>query len=190
MIYGIKKVFACLEGSNAIGKTTVLNRLSNEYHLKISKSVPEWFQSYTLDVRGLSSDQEYKLYEMAHIAAIMEKQDNNVYIYDRSIYSTVIRIFYKSRKTVKETFEFIHNLEIVPELVLIFKCARDICYSRMIERGERNFLDDAFFEFENAVYDLMIKKMDNCYAIDATRNFTLVTNDVYQYILLKFEEII
>lgn len=148
MINGIEKKFVCLEGSNGVGKTTVLKVLSEKYQLKVSKSVPEWFQKYILDVRKLPSDQEYKLYEAAHIAAIMEKTDNNLWIYDRSIYSTIIRIFYKNAKTVDEVFESILKLDIVPELVLIFRCKKEVCYSRRKKEEIIQFLMRIFLNMK------------------------------------------
>ncbi|RKI99820.1 hypothetical protein D7X87_24300 [bacterium D16-54] len=190
MIVGIKKTFACVEGSNGVGKTTVLKLLADKYQLKISKSVPEWFRGYISDVRALCPKQEYKLYEAAHITEILKKPNHSIYFYDRSIYSTVIRIFYKNKKKINEVLNFISELEIVPELVLVFQCERSICYSRIKERNDNIFFDNSFFEYENAVYDLMIKEMDNCCRINAAQDYLLVANEVYQCILQKFGEIL
>ena len=187
MISGKKKIFACVDGSIGMVKTTVLKLLSNKYHLRTSKSVPEWFRSYITEVRKLSLEQEYKLYEAAHIAEIMNKTDDRIYIYDRGIYSTIIRIFYKSGKSVNEVLEYIVNLEIVPELALILQCGKDVCYAR--RDGNIRF-DDIFFEYENAVYDSMIKTMDNCRKIDADQEPLLVADDIYRCIEEEFGEII
>lgn len=182
MICNLDKKFVILEGSNGVGKTTVIQELSETYGVQIRKSVPEWFQIYITDVRKLPPEKEYKLYEMAHMAAILENTDDLVYIYDRGFYSTVIRIFYKCGKSVEDAFQFILNTEIHPELVLVLWCTKEQCCSRIFKRDGIENCDVQFFKYETQIYKLMILHMDNCYKIDASRDYKEVTREVYGYI--------
>lgn len=182
MICNLDKKFVILEGSNGVGKTTVTQELSETYGVRIQKSVPKWFRAYITDVRRLPPEKEYKLYEMAHMAAILEDTDDSLYIYDRGIYSTVIRIFYNCGKSVKDAFRFILSTEIRPELVLVLWCTKELCCSRIFKRNGTENHDAQFFNYETQVYELMIRHMDNCYMIDASRNCKEVAGEVYEYI--------
>ena len=182
MILDINKKIYVIEGSNGVGKSSIINLLNEKYGIRVSKSVPEWFYQYIPMVRKLPSKQELKFYECAHISAFMEKKDNIAIVFDRSIYSTVIRIFYSDNKTVMETFAYIVQIDIHPKLAFILKTDRNTCKERLNNREVSGKFDEDFFAYENEVYDLMLKYMNNCIGIDATKNSISIAEEIYSFL--------
>ena len=110
-----------IEGSNGVGKTTIINELYKRLKIFPKKSVPDWFRQYIPIARTYSPEIQKEIYKIGHEAIYFESQDNQNYIFDRFIYSTIIRLNYELKKSINETVEEILAYPLIPDIVILLR---------------------------------------------------------------------
>lgn len=57
-----------IEGSNGVGKTTIIDYLSKEYDIISKKSIPDWFRKYIVFARSCEPNIQKNIYLIGHEA--------------------------------------------------------------------------------------------------------------------------
>lgn len=149
-----------VEGSNCSGKTTFITQLKEKYGYQVSKSVPEWFQSYIPFARTLIPEHQKKMYEIGHISAYeMAKSNDDITIFDRSYISTFIRLSYQEKKSISKCIEEIDLFAYSPDLLIILSAPYEIICERYKNIHNNKLPNYEFYLYENEVYKQILKNM-------------------------------
>lgn len=147
-----------VEGSHCSGKSTTIKELCKRTGFFESKSVPQWFRMYIPYARGMDSDNQLKIYEIGHKAAYYEAtQSQEDYIFDRFIYTTIIRLNYDDGISVQETVKQILSFDIHPDVTIILHANLDVIKKRRLERDGTLDFDTKFYQYENEVFEILQK---------------------------------
>lgn len=162
-----------IEGSNGVGKSTIIKYLEKKYDVISKKSIPDWFRKYIIYARTCEPNIQKKIYLIGHEANFQESKDNKNYIFDRFYYSTIIRLNYQLGKSISETINEILKIDFLPKQIFYITANEKIIEHRLLERDNSNF-DLNFYKYENEVYKQLltlcdiINLVDNSYDIDDT----------------------
>ena len=176
-----------LEGSNGVGKSTIANILSNNEDMILMKSVPDWFQKYISFARSCPLEIQKEIYKIGHEANYYSCLSCNDYIFDRFIYTTIIRINYELNISVNDTVNEILSYVNIPDLVLVLKATYDEIEKRLVNRGHTSINFD-FICYENEVFEQLSKKSDIIYLIDNSDDIEFVVDEIRDLIDLKIKK--
>lgn len=159
-----------IEGSNGVGKTTLIRELEKKYDFVSAKSIPNWYRAYIEYARTLEPESQKRIYLMGHQENYYSFEKEKDYILDRFFYSTIVRLNYELKKTIEETLQEISQIEISPDVIIYLKANKNLILSRISNR--ENFLfDENFFSFENEIYKRFGEKCDKVISIENNENY-------------------
>ena len=168
-----------IEGSNGVGKTTLINNMALTYDFISLKSVPDWYQKYIPFARSLPPEDQKKVYMIGHEANYTSLNNKNNYILDRFFYSTIIRLNYEEDMTISNTVSEIMNIKIMPDIIIYLKASKSIVFDRLSKRNG-TYLNDDYYEYENEVFDLLSKKYDRIVIVDNSNTIDATTDEVIE----------
>lgn len=148
-----------IEGSNGVGKTTIIDYLSKEYDIIPKKSIPDWFRKYIEFARSCEPNVQKQIYLIGHEANYYESNDNRDYVFDRFTFSTIIRLNYQLNKSINETVNEILTLNLEPKHIFYITANKETIKHRLAIRNNFNF-DEKFYDYENEVYLQLSKIYD------------------------------
>ena len=129
-----------IEGSNGVGKTTIIDYLSKEYDIISKKSIPDWFRKYIIFARSCEPNIQKRIYLIGHEANYNESNDNKDYVFDRFVYSTIIRLNYQLNKSVNETINEILTLNLKPKQIFYITANKETDNTEEITKKVREIL--------------------------------------------------
>lgn len=173
-----------IEGSNGVGKTTIIDYLSKEYDIISKKSVPDWFRKYIEFARSCEPNIQKQIYLIGHEANYYESNDSKNYIFDRFVYSTIIRLNYQLNKSVNETINEILSLNLKPKQIFYITANKENIKNRLRIRDNFQF-DEKFYEYENQVYSQLSQIYDIINIINNDTNFNNAISEIDNIIYRK-----
>lgn len=154
-----------IEGSNGSGKTDIISRVIEKYDIIDKKSIPDWYRSKLEFARKCPFDMQKDIYLCGHKANYLECNKEENYIFDRYVYSTIIRINYELKKQIDETINEILNYENKADLIIVLKSNKDEIKKRLAARNNFDFNED-FYNYENQIYEQLSKISDIMFIVD------------------------
>lgn len=173
-----------IEGSNGVGKTTIIDYLSREYNIISKKSVPDWFRKYITFARSCEPNIQKQIYLIGHEANYIESKDNNDYVFDRFAYSTIIRLNYQLNKSIEETINEILMLNIRLKQIFYITASKEMIKKRLANRNNFQF-NERFYEYENKVYLQLSQIYDIINIINNDANLSNTLNQINHIIYSK-----
>ena len=147
-----------IEGTHYSGKSTTIKYYCENSNFKESKSVPDWFRQYIPYARSLDNFNQKKVYEIGHLAAYYDaKKSESNYMFDRWIFTTIIRLNFADKIPYEKTVEQILNLTIMPDLILILSASEQLIKERAILRDNNFDFNQEFYNYENNVFSTLKK---------------------------------
>ena len=176
-----------IEGSNGVGKSTIINELNNSYELSLRKSIPDWFRQYLEIARKCSPELQKKMYFIGHQANYFEMQKNNQqnYLVDRFVMTTIIRLNFELGKSATETIDEILKIKELSTITLVLRCSKNKIIERLNSRGD--YFNEKFYNYENEIYSQLSTICDKIILIENENN---IDDTIYQIIeILKLNGI-
>ena len=166
-----------IEGSNGVGKTTIIDYLSKKYDIISKKSVSDWFRKYIEFARSCEPNIQKQIYLIGHEANYYESNDNKDYVFDRFAYSTIIRLNYQLNKSVNETTNEILTLNLKPKQIFYITANKKTIQERLAIRNNFQF-NENFYEYENQVYLQLSQIYDIISIINNDTNLDNAINEI------------
>lgn len=88
-----------------------------------------------------------------------ESNDNKDYVFDRLVYSTIIRLNYQLNKSINETINEILTLNLKPKQIFYITANKEPIKERLSIRNDFQF-NEGFYEYENEVYSQLSQFYD------------------------------
>lgn len=173
-----------VEGSNGSGKSTIIDKITNYYDIVSMKSVPGWFREYIEFARSCPLKIQKEIYRIGHDANYFNCSSSNNYIFDRFIYTTIIRINYELDVSIEDTVNEILSYKNIPNILFVLRTNPNQIQKRLKERGNFYF-DYDFYNYENKVFMLLSEKTDIIYFIDNNNNISSAVSNMCNVIDLK-----
>ena len=173
-----------IEGSNGVGKSTIIDYLSKEYNIISKKSIPDWFRKYIDFARDCEPNIQKQIYLIGHEANYYESNDGKDYVFDRFVYSTIIRLNYQLNKSVNETTNEILALNLKIKQIFYITATKETIRKRLIIRDDIQF-NEKFYEYENQVYSQLSQIYDIISIINNDNNLNNATNEIDNIIYRK-----
>lgn len=108
------------------------------------------------------------LYEIGHKASYFEARSSSEnYVFDRWMYTTIIRLNYDKGISIDETVNQILSYALTPDMVFILSTSPQTIIKRRILRDNDANIDTDFYVYENSVF----KKLNN------HQKFAIINND-------------
>ncbi len=158
-----------IEGSNGSGKTSIISRITEKYDIIDKKSIPDWYRSEIEFARKCPFDIQKEIYLCGHEANYLECDKKENYIFDRYVYSTIIRINYELGKYINETINEILNYENKPDLIIVLNSSKEEIKKRLVDRNNFDF-NENFYNYENKIYEHLSTISDIMFIVDNNRN--------------------
>lgn len=158
-----------IEGSNGSGKTSIISRITEKYDIIDKKSIPNWYRSEIEFARKCPFDIQKEIYLCGHEANYLECDKKENYIFDRYVYSTIIRINYELGKYINETINEILNYENKPDLIIVLNSSKEEIKKRLVDRNNFDF-NENFYNYENKIYEHLSTISDIMFIVDNNRN--------------------
>lgn len=202
----MKGLFIVIEGPDACGKTTQIEKLKN-YLSENQKEViltrepggteiSEKIRKLILDPKNenMKDETEALLYAASRAQHYLEKikpavESGKVVICDRFVHSSLVYQGYARKlgiQKVKEINDFALN-EYSPDVILYFDIDYDEAQERLISRGNLDRLEKASEEFHRDIYrgykKVFKEVSQNVEVIDARKNIEEVFNVVKKVII-------
>ena len=173
-----------IEGSNGVGKTTIIDYLSKEYDIISKKSIPDWFRKYIVFARSCEPNIQKRIYLIGHEANYNESNDNKDYVFDRFVYSTIIRLNYQLNKSVNETINEILTLNLKPKQIFYITANKETIKERLSIRNNYQF-NEEFYKYENEVYSQLSQFYDIINVINNDANLDNTLDEINNIICRK-----
>lgn len=173
-----------IEGSNGVGKTTIIDYLTKKYNIISKKSIPDWFRKYIEFARSCEPNLQKQIYLIGHEANYYESSDNKDYVFDRFVYSTIIRLNYQLNKSINETINEILALNLKPKQIFYITTNKEFIRKRLEIRDSFQF-DEKFYEYENQVYSQLSQIYDIINVINNNGSLNDATNEIDNIICRK-----
>lgn len=158
-----------IEGSNGSGKTSIISRITEKYDIIDKKSIPDWYRSEIEFARKCPFDIQKEIYLCGHEANYLECDKKENYIFDRYVYSTIIRINYELGKYIDETINEILNYENKPDLIIVLNSSKEEIKKRLVYRNNFDF-NENFYNYENKIYEHLSTISDIMFIVDNNRD--------------------
>lgn len=158
-----------IEGSNGSGKTSIISRITEKYDIIDKKSIPDWYRSKIEFARKCPFDIQKEIYLCGHEANYLECDKKENYIFDRYVYSTIIRINYELGKYIDETINEILNYENKPDLIIVLNSSKEEIKKRLVYRNNFDF-NENFYNYENKIYEHLSTISDIMFIVDNNRD--------------------
>lgn len=158
-----------IEGSNGSGKTSIISRITEKYDIIDKKSIPDWYRSEIEFARKCPFDIQKEIYLCGHEANYLECDKKENYIFDRYVYSTIIRINYELGKYINETINEILNYENKPDLIIVLNSSKEEIKKRLVDRNNFDF-NENFYNYENKIYEHLSTISDIMFIVDNNRD--------------------
>ena len=171
-----------VEGSNGSGKTEIIKKLTEQFNIVGKKSIPNWYRSSIEFARRCSLDLQKVIYLYGHYINYLECNDEQDYIFDRYIYSTIIRINYGLKKSKSETINEILSYEYKPNLVIVLKSDKKIIRERLNIRRDFTF-DEDFYDYENEIYEQLALISDIIFIVNNNSDINSIIYEVSKIIV-------
>lgn len=85
------------------------------------------------------------------------KKSESNYMFDRWIFTTIIRLNFADKIPYEKTVEQILNLTIMPDLILILSASEQLIKERAILRDNNFDFNQEFYNYENNVFSTLKK---------------------------------
>jgi len=198
-----KNLIIAIEGANGAGKSTLCRHLSNYFNTSIKYGVPDLFLKKELKEKMIIDANWYSS-SLFFISGAIEQikefrnSDENIIIFDRSIWSTLSVQASDNPKNLKPLVDIVFNLEdinIEPDFTIILRANYETCRDRISKKStdEQN-LDELvnrkeFYQKEDQFYNWLTFQRDNIINIDVNNITDLrLSKKVIEIVNTKYED--
>lgn len=176
--------FIVIEGSNGVGKTTLIKNMEKKYDFISLKSIPDWYREYIPFARSLEPEIQKQMYMDWHEANLNSLNEENDYILDRFFYSTIIRLNYKLNIPVEDTVKEILNIKLNPDIVIYLQANKELVINRLSQR-ENYVFDEKFFDYENTIFNQLSQIYDRMIIVGSNDQIDVTIKKVTDGLKLK-----
>lgn len=198
-----KNMIVAIEGANGAGKSTLCRYLCDYFNTSIKFGVPDLFLKKELKEKMIIDANWYSS-SLFFISGAIEQvrefrnSDENIIIFDRSIWSTLSVQACENPKNLKPLVDIVFNLKninIEPDITIILRANYETCRDRISKKStDEQKLDELvnrkeFYQKEDQFYDWLTFQRENIINIDVNRIDELsLSEKVIEIIRNKYED--
>jgi len=175
-----KNRFYVIEGDNGVGKTSLINRLSEIMPLQITKTPTDPYRSIKKYIHERDSTYGKFFYYLSSVfdasLDIQSKLTKSRVLCDRYIASSIVDFLILANIELKEIegfYSFIKKELVMPDITFLIKCSHEERVKRILKRNKKggNFdnLTREYSEKTDHHYGLFLEHEPNWYILDSTK---------------------